>query len=74
MSNSVLEKIVLKQIDRVKHYVASMDEVVAAPVIVTLYQEETRFVNRVPIVPIMQFSSFIDEFYGNLEKIRTIEK
>jgi len=74
MSNSVLEKIVLKQIDRVKHYVASMDEVVAAPVIVTLYQEETRFVNRVPIVPIIQFSSFIDEFYGNLEEIRTIEK
>ena len=74
MTNSALEKIVLSQIDRVKHYVASTDEVVAAPVIVTLYQEETRFVNRVPIVPIMQFSSFIDEFYGNLEKIRTIEK
>jgi len=74
MSNSVLEKIVLRQIDRVKHYVATTNEVVAAPVIVTLYQEETRFVNRVPIVPIIQFSSFIDEFYGNLEKIRTIEK
>jgi len=74
MPNSALEKIVLRQIDRVKHNVASTDEVVAAPVIVTLYQEETRFVNRVPIVPIMQFSSFIDEFYGNLDKIRTIEK
>jgi len=74
MTNAALEKIVLSQIDRVKHYVASTDEVVAAPVIVTLYQEETRFVNRVPIVPIMQFSSFIDEFYGNLEEIRTIEK
>ena len=74
MTNSALEKIVLSQIDRVKHYVVSTDEVVAAPVIVTLYQEETKFVNRVPIVPIMQFSSFIDEFYGNLEKIRTIEK
>jgi len=74
MTNSALEKIVLRQIDRVKHYVTSTDEVVAAPVIVTLYQEETRFVSRVPIVPIMQFSSFIDEFYGNLEKIRTIEK
>jgi len=74
MTNSALEKIVLRHIDRVKHYVSSTDEVEAAPVIVTLYQEETRFVNRVPIVPIMQFSSFIDEFYGNLEKIRTIEK
>ena len=74
MSNSALEKIVLRQIDRVKHYVASTDEVVAAPVIVTLYQEETRFVNRVPIVPIMQLSSFIDEFYGSMEEIKTIEK
>ena len=74
MTNSALEKIVLKQIDRVKHYVANTDEVVAAPVIVTLYQEETKFVSKVPVVPIIQFSSFIDEFYGNLEEIRTIEK
>jgi len=74
MTNSALEKIVLRQIDRVKCYVANTDEVVAAPVIVTLYQEETKFVSKVPIVPIIQFSSFIDEFYGNLEEIRTIEK
>ena len=74
MSNSALEKIVLKQIERVKHYVTSTNENMAAPVIVTLYQEATKFVNRVPIVPIMQFSSFIDEFYGNLENIRTVEK
>ena len=74
MSRSALEKIVQRQIDRVKHYVANTDEVVAAPVIVTLYQEETKFVSKVPIVPIIQFSSFIDEFYGNLEEIRTIEK
>jgi len=74
MTNSALEKIVLRQIDRVKHYVANTDEVVAAPVIVTLYQEETKFVSKVPIVPIIQFSSFIDEFYGNLEDIKTIEK
>jgi len=74
MTNSALEKIVRRQIDRVKHYVVNTDEVVAAPVIVTLYQEETKFVSKVPIVPIIQFSSFIDEFYGNLEEIRTIEK
>ena len=74
MNNSALEKIVQRQIDRVKHYLTITDVVVAAPVIVTLYQEETRFVSRVPIVPIMQFSSFIDEFYGNMEEIRTIEK
>ena len=74
MSNSALEKIVLKQIERVKHYVTTTNEIMAAPVIVTLYQETTKFVNRVPIVPIMQFSSFIDEFYGNLEDIRIVKK
>ena len=74
MSNSALEKIVLKQIERVKHYVATTNEYMAAPVIVTLYQEATKFINRVPIVPIIQFSSFIDEFYGNLEEIKTVEK
>ena len=74
MTNSALEKIVQRQIDRVKCYVTNTDDVIAAPVIVTLYQEETKFVSKVPIVPIIQFSSFIDEFYGNLEEIRTIEK
>ena len=72
MSHSVLETIVRKQIERVKHYVANTKDVVAVPTIVTLYQEETSFINRVPIVPILQFSSFIDEFYGNLEDIRTL--
>ena len=74
MTNSALENIVLKQIDRVKHYVSITDGIMAAPVIVTLYQEGVKLVNKVPIVPIMQFSSFIDEFYGNLEEIRTVEK
>ena len=74
MSHSALETIVRKQIERVKHYVANTKDVVAVPTIVTLYQEETSFINRVPIVPILQFSSFIDEFYGNLEDIRTLEK
>ena len=35
MSNSALEKIVLKQIERVKRYVAATDEVMAVPTIVT---------------------------------------
>ena len=74
MSNSALEKIVLKHIERVKHYVTTTNEIMAVPVIVTLYQEATKLVNRVPIVPIMQFSSFIDEFYGNLEDIRIVKK
>ncbi len=74
MSHSALETIVRKQIERAKHYVSNTKIAIIVPVIVTLYQEETSFINRVPIVPILQFSSFIDEFYGSLEEIRTIEK
>ena len=74
LSRSALETIVVKQIERVKYYVSNVKDVVAVPVIVTLNQEETSFINKVPIVPILQFSSFIDEFYGSLEEIKTIEK
>ena len=74
LSRSALETIVVKQIERVKHYISRTKDVVAAPVIVTLNQEEISFINKVPIVPILQFSSFIDEFYGSLEEIKTIEK
>ena len=74
LSHSALEAIVVKQVERVKHYVSISKDVIAAPVIVTLNQEETSFINRVPIVPILQFSSFVDEFYGSLEEIKTIKK
>lgn len=73
-SASALEDVVQKQIERTKQYVARTNGAVAAPVIVTLYQDKMSFINKVPIVPIFQFSSFIDEFYGNLEDIETIEK
>ena len=74
LSQSSLNTIVEKQIKRVKHYVSKTNEAIAVPIIVTLYHEQINFINRVPIVPIQQFSSFIDEFYGNLEKVKTIEK
>ena len=74
LSHSALETIVVKQVERVKHYISNAKDVIAAPVIVTLNQEETSFISNVPIVPILQLSSFIDEFYGSMEEIKTIEK
>jgi len=73
LSQSALREIVRKQIERVKHYVAKTKETIAVPAIVTLYQEELSFIDKVPIIPILQFSSFVDEFYGNLDKLKTIE-
>ncbi len=73
LSQSALREIVRKQIERVKHYVAKTKDVIAVPAIVTLYQEELSFIDKVPIIPILQFSSFVDEFYGNLDKLKTIE-
>ena len=74
MTQSALNDIVEKQVERVKSYVQKTESTSAIPVIVTLHQEKVDFVNQVPIVPIMELSSFLDEFYGNLDKMKTIEK
>ncbi len=73
MSNSALDEIVKKQIERVKRFV-SVENMSALPVIVTLHQETIQFVGNVPIVPIMKLSSFLDEFVGNLDSLKSIEK
>ena len=73
MSKSELDKIVKKQIERVKHFV-STENMSALPVIVTLHQESIQFVGNVPIVPIMKLSSFLDEFAGNLDSLKSVEK
>ena len=74
MTPSALDDIVQKQIERTKHYVSKTKGAIAAPVIVTLYQDSVSFIGKVPIVPIFQLASFVDEFYGNLENVKTIEK
>ena len=74
MSYSNLKIIVNKQIKRAEQYIQNKKNMTVVPIIVTLYKEETSFVNGTPIVPIFQFSSFIDEFYGNLEYMTTIKK
>ena len=74
MTQSALNDIVDKQVERVKRYVEKTESTSAIPAIVTLHQEKINFVNKVPIVPVMQLSSFLDEFYGNLDKMKTIEK
>ncbi len=72
-SVSSLSTVVKKQIERTKHYVKKTPGANSVPVIVTLYQDKVDFIQNVPIVPIFQFSSFIDEFYGNLDQMKTIE-
>ncbi len=73
LSKSALDEIVKKQIERVKHFV-STENMSALPVIVTLHQETIQFIGNVPIVPIMKLSSFLDEFAGNLDSLKSIEK
>ena len=71
-SSSSLTEAVKKQVARTKHYISKTPGAMAVPVIVTLYQDKIDFIDRVPIVPIFQFSSFVDEFYGNLEEMKTV--
>ncbi|MDH3618658.1 MAG: hypothetical protein OES14_04640 [Nitrosopumilus sp.] len=72
-STSALTETVRKQVERTKHYISKTPGAIAVPVIVTLFQDKIDFIDRVPIVPIFQFSSFVDEFYGNLEEMKIIE-
>jgi hypothetical protein len=74
LSYSSLETVVNKQIERTKRYVAKEKIRAAIPAIVTLYQEEVKFIRRVPIIPIFQLDSFCEEFYGNLEEMDTLEQ
>ena len=71
-SSSALTDAVKKQIERTRQYVSKTQNAIAVPVIVTLYQDKVDFIDNVPIVPIFQFSSFVDEFYGNIENMKTI--
>ena len=71
-STSSLTEAVRKQVERTKHYISKTPGAIAVPVIVTLYQDKIDFIDRVPIVPIFQFSSFVDEFYGNMEEMKTV--
>ena len=67
MSQSALEKAVKKQVERTRQFVSKEKIRGAIPAIVTLYQHETQFIDKVPIIPIHQLDSFCDEFYGNIE-------
>ncbi|MDH3779468.1 MAG: hypothetical protein OES15_01295 [Nitrosopumilus sp.] len=73
-STSALSTAVKKQVERTKKYVAKTPGAIAVPVMVTLYQDKINFIENVPIVPIFQFASFIDEFYGNIDQMKTIGK
>ena len=67
MSQSGIESAVKKQVERTRNFISREKVAAAIPAIVTLYQHETKFVDRVPIIPIHQLDSFCDEFYGNLD-------
>ena len=71
-SASALSTAVQKQIERTRQYVAKTPGAMAVPAIVTLYHDRIDFIDNVPIVPIFQFASFVDEFYGNIDQMKTI--
>jgi len=72
-SKSSLDKAVKMQIERTKRFLKTEKIKAAIPAIVTLYQEDIRFIDKVPIIPIFQLSSFCEEFYGNLEDLNALE-
>jgi hypothetical protein len=39
------------------------------PIIVTLHSIEVQFIDRIPIVPISKFRSFVEDFRSHLDEI-----
>ena len=70
MTQSALEEAVKKQIERTKHFVSKEKIKGAIPAVVTLYQHDLQFINKVPIIPIHQLDSFCEEFYSNLDGLQ----
>ena len=69
---SAMRRAVAMQVERTRRYVEGTAGSVAVPAIVSLYRGEVGFVDRVPVVPILAFPSFVDELYGHLGELRTI--
>lgn len=69
MSQSSLQTAVKKQVERTRRFVSKEKVQAAIPAIVTLYQHEVKFIDRVPIIPIYQLDAFCEEFYGDIEEL-----
>lgn len=70
MTQYSLEEAVKKQVERTRRFVSKEKVDAAIPAIVTLHQHETKFIQRVPIIPIFQLDAFCEEFYGNIEGLQ----
>lgn len=64
-----------KQVARTKMLMLYEKTIVqSVPVILTLYSESVKFVNKIPIVPISHFKSFVTDVKDFLPEILVIEK
>jgi hypothetical protein len=44
----------------------------AVPILLTLHYEKVQFIDKVPVVPINKFESFLEDFQGYLPEIHVI--
>lgn len=68
-NTSLLKKAVSKQIIRSSKYISTCKNLIGFPIIVTLYNYNIRFINKVPIVSISKLPSFLNEFYNYKDKL-----
>jgi len=72
-SPSALERFASKQVHRAEAFLAFDNGVrYAVPIILTLHSESTVFADNVPVVPIIKFSSFLNEMRGYLDDIKVV--
>ena len=64
-------KVATKQTLRAEQW-TDLHKMTAVPVIVTIHQEHFT-IHDVPIIPISKFRSFTEDFFGNIEHIKSIK-
>ena len=60
-----------RQAARAERYAKANPQYRAVPVIVSLREQSAIFLDGVPVIPIWQFASFVDEIHGYMDILRT---
>ena len=63
-----------RQAERARRYAEENAGCRALPVVVTLYEQASRFVGGVPMVPVGRFASFVDDIPGHIDEMETVER
>jgi hypothetical protein len=73
-NSSSISRFSRKQVARAARLADSEHHIRVVPLILTLQAESVKFVDKVPVVPIAQFRSFLADVHGHLQEMVVIDR